>query len=123
MKDKTLHLVEDLLAGGLAVLMGIYLCACWAEAAPPEPTKGELVEAYYGEGLRVPGSGRGVEAPPPKGREKDRKAIWSEDQTDISFGGDDVVVNEPFASAVEKLTGLFWCDLSWAEGDSSPRSE
>ena len=65
MKDKTLHLVEDLLAGGLAVLMGIYLCACWAEAAPPEPTKGELVEAYYGEGLRVPGSGRGVEAPPP----------------------------------------------------------
>lgn len=61
-----------------------------------------------------------------KWREKDRKAIWSEDQTDISFGGDDgddVVVNEPFASAVEKLTGLFWCDLSWAEGDSSPRSE
>lgn len=65
MKDKTLHLVEDLLAGGLAVLLGVYLCACWAEAAPPEPTKGELVEAYYGEGLRVPGSGRGVEAPPP----------------------------------------------------------
>lgn len=55
MKDKTLHLVEDLLAGGLAVLLGVYLCACWAEAAPPEPTKGELVEAYYGEGLRVPG--------------------------------------------------------------------
>lgn len=54
MKDKTLHLIEDLLAGGLAVLLGIYLCACWAEAAW-EPTKGELVEAYYGEGLRVPG--------------------------------------------------------------------
>lgn len=60
-----------------------------------------------------------------KGRDKDRKAIWSEEQTDISFGDadNDVVVNEPFASAVEKLTGLFWCDLSWAEGDSSPRSE
>lgn len=53
-----------------------------------------------------------------KGREKDRKAIWSEDQTDISFGGDEnVVVNEPFASAVEKLTGMFWCDgMSDREG-------
>lgn len=55
MSERVLHLIEDLLAGGLAVLLGIYLCACWAEAAPPEPTKGELVEAYYGEGLRVPG--------------------------------------------------------------------
>lgn len=53
MKDKTLHLVEDLLAGGLAVLLGVYLCACWAEAAR-EPTKGELVEAYYGEFVEVP---------------------------------------------------------------------
>ena len=36
MSDRMIHVIEDLLAGVLAVLLGIYLCACWAEAAEPE---------------------------------------------------------------------------------------
>lgn len=55
MSNKTLHLIEDLLAALIAVLLGIYLCACWVDAAYIGPAKAELVDAYYSEGLRVPG--------------------------------------------------------------------
>lgn len=41
-----------------------------------------------------------------KGRDKDREAIWSGEQTDISFGDEDadVAVNEPFEQVCDKLT-------------------
>lgn len=44
-----------------------------------------------------------------KGRDKDRNAIWSEEQTDISFctADTDVIVNEPFEDVAAKLNRMW----------------
>lgn len=44
-----------------------------------------------------------------KGRDKDRKAIWSEEQTEISIGTEDtdIIVDEPFEDVAAKLNRLF----------------
>lgn len=56
MSDRVLHLLEDLLTCVVVLLIAAYVCMEWAAAAP-EPTKAELVAAYYAEGMRAQDSG------------------------------------------------------------------
>lgn len=55
MSDRVLHLLEDIMICVAVMIFAVYVLLCWAGAACVEPTKAERVDAYYSEGLRVPG--------------------------------------------------------------------